>query len=269
MSKSKDQLNKKAAKQLRKKLKLEKKLARQMRGFFKRQNDLFEKLYEESGIVLDANATKQELEDILAKHYKKTAATFSSEVVDDMNRAIRSSGYDEVDNKHPEVALALLIFIGSNINASADFITNTSNKEIAFAVSKHGDDAAAATAYLRNRGINRANSIALTENQKAAEGAKFTASEALSTAVSAVTIGTALVIQKKTWISRRDGRVRPAHVMADGQERELSEPYFVMNEYLMYPGDTSLGATMPNIVHCRCVSVTEHNVASVMPLLIP
>ena len=54
--------------------------------------------------------------------------------------------------------------------------------------------------------------------------------------------------QVKQWDSALDERVRPAHREADGQIRELDEPFTVMGEEVMKPGDGSAG----NCINCRC-----------------
>lgn len=57
---------------------------------------------------------------------------------------------------------------------------------------------------------------------------------------------------EKTWISTRDDRTRDDHDEADGQVRDIDEPYEVGGELLMFPGDTSLGASAKNVIKCRC-----------------
>ena len=66
----------------------------------------------------------------------------------------------------------------------------------------------------------------------------------------------------KRWLSYVDDRTRGGedgcdHISADGQERELHQPYDVSGEQLMFPGDTSLGASAGNIVNCRCTETYE------------
>lgn len=56
----------------------------------------------------------------------------------------------------------------------------------------------------------------------------------------------------KFWIATQDDRVREAHSAADGQTRPIAFPYVVMGQELMFPGDTSLGATAANVILCRC-----------------
>jgi hypothetical protein len=55
------------------------------------------------------------------------------------------------------------------------------------------------------------------------------------------------------WISRKDGRVRPTHVAADGQVRRMGTHFRVGGFGLMHPGDpTKLPESWGEIAGCRC-----------------
>lgn len=70
---------------------------------------------------------------------------------------------------------------------------------------------------------------------------------------------------EREWVSMNDDRVRPAfnakptkaepwdHRRAHGQRRAMDEAFDVSGEKLMYPGDTSHGASAGNVINCRCV----------------
>jgi len=66
------------------------------------------------------------------------------------------------------------------------------------------------------------------------------------------------VVARKAWLSTRDDRTRQPpdsefdHAAADGQEVGLEEPFNVSGESLMFPGDTSMGASAGNTIQCRC-----------------
>lgn len=69
-------------------------------------------------------------------------------------------------------------------------------------------------------------------------------------------IQSGLVIGKQ-WHSALDERTRPGHKAADGQVVPIDKPFIVANasgqmETLMFPGDTSLGASGSNVIMCRC-----------------
>jgi hypothetical protein len=61
----------------------------------------------------------------------------------------------------------------------------------------------------------------------------------------------------KRWDAIGDDKMRDWHAYADSQIVLAQEPFRVNGELLMYPGDTSLGATTSNIVHCRCSATYE------------
>lgn len=63
----------------------------------------------------------------------------------------------------------------------------------------------------------------------------------------------ALGVTHAQWLSRRDGRVRPSHVTADGQVRPIGDSFRVGRFRVEYPGDPSgLPATAPEVHNCRC-----------------
>jgi uncharacterized protein with gpF-like domain len=92
----------------------------------------------------------------------------------------------------------------------------------------------------------RAEVVARTEAHSAASAASLAAARATEQQ-------TGLKL-KKQWLATPDNRTRDAHRFADGQEQELTEPYNVGGYSLMYPGDSSLGASADMVVNCRCVS---------------
>jgi HK97 family phage portal protein len=63
---------------------------------------------------------------------------------------------------------------------------------------------------------------------------------------------------EKEWIATRDDRTRTSedsefdHLEADGQKVAMDQPYTVSGEQLMFPGDSSLGASAGNTIQCRC-----------------
>ena len=64
------------------------------------------------------------------------------------------------------------------------------------------------------------------------------------------------VVERKTWLTARDSRVRPTkvghfnHKAADGQTVAKLDPFSVGGESLQHPGDPS--ASAGNIIRCRC-----------------
>ena len=60
---------------------------------------------------------------------------------------------------------------------------------------------------------------------------------------------------KKTWLAAADAAVRDDHAAADGSTVKKDEPFIVGGEELMFPGDTSRGASAGNVINCRCTPV--------------
>jgi len=56
----------------------------------------------------------------------------------------------------------------------------------------------------------------------------------------------------KTWNSLMDGRERPSHHEAHGQEVLVDQPFEVGGALLKQPGDSSLGAPLAMTINCRC-----------------
>ena len=101
----------------------------------------------------------------------------------------------------------------------------------------------------------RSNVIATTETQGAAETGKTNVVSALlGTQINDVTDGAVSdqVSPQKSWETIMDGRERDSHAATNGQVQGLASPFVVGGELLMYPGDTSLGASVGNIINCRC-----------------
>ncbi len=97
----------------------------------------------------------------------------------------------------------------------------------------------------------------MTETQKAVEGAKFVTHETAAEIVNMNSMGAVVAKTLKEWATVGDGKVRPEHADADAQVVPMEEPFIVGGELLMYPGDSSLGASMSNIANCRCNALYE------------
>ena len=95
---------------------------------------------------------------------------------------------------------------------------------------------------LRKKQSGRVDTIKITETQTAAEGSKEIAKKAEEK-------------DKKVWITVLDSKVRDSHVFAHGQEKLIDQPFEVGGEALKHPGDGSLGASIGNVVNCRCSAI--------------
>lgn len=61
----------------------------------------------------------------------------------------------------------------------------------------------------------------------------------------------------KEWLNTGDDRTRDDHLDAGGQVVPIDSAYEVGGEKMMFPGDTSLGASAENTIQCRCSEVYQ------------
>lgn len=57
----------------------------------------------------------------------------------------------------------------------------------------------------------------------------------------------------KTWVTMRDNKVRHSHELVDGKTIGIFQPFHVGDALMMFPCDSSQGASMKEIANCRCV----------------
>lgn len=72
------------------------------------------------------------------------------------------------------------------------------------------------------------------------------------------------VVMKKIWLAAHDERVREAHLLLDGQEKDFDEPFDSILGDIMYPGDPD--ADPANVYNCRCTltySVVDESEADI------
>ena len=68
---------------------------------------------------------------------------------------------------------------------------------------------------------------------------------------------TGLVLEKK-WSVTKDSRARTVHTAAGmAPAVDLEAPFVVGGERLLFPGDTSFGASAWNVVNCRCTTTQQ------------
>jgi uncharacterized protein with gpF-like domain len=61
-----------------------------------------------------------------------------------------------------------------------------------------------------------------------------------------------VALAKKKWRTMGDKFVRETHSRANGQSVAIGAPFSVGGSLLNYPGDTSLGAPIKEVINCRC-----------------
>jgi len=91
----------------------------------------------------------------------------------------------------------------------------------------------------------RAELIAATEVSQASNAGSFQASQQWGNRIGVKNL-------KKTWLAVGDDRTRPTHIEADGQTVDMDKPFELSGGMLMFPGDTSMGASGSETIACRC-----------------
>ncbi len=225
---------------LNKKLKLE-------RVIFTDVRSEFDRLSKKKVTVNAIKSATTNIEGILYDHYLRTNKVFGSDYRDrNRIRYISSQIFRSAEAEFAEHAAI-----------QSEIITKTSVRQLkkvrAIAASKIDAYKQIDPSITVNRLANdlfdaslkrRIGSISTYETQWAAEFSKANEVEhvrSLSNKVGA-----------KRWDSVGDDLMRDWHADADSQIVSIDEPFDVNDEELMYPGDTSLGATASNIANCRC-----------------
>lgn len=257
-----------ARRDLREKLIFERQLLRKLNAFGRKIGRALVREYSTNKQSIRAESFRAELEEILIAHYKKVGKSFSNRLTEDMPKdiAVTSDERKVIDD-------ALSLFYIAHVGVQSTLITETTQKDIdeSFATAFEEENEAelrkafsitqiatiAATNLIRKLS-GRNGTIAAYETQVIAESAKATEGQVLSGNDPSVLVGTNRPSKvKKEWVTMGDDKVRMDHVIADGQVVDDTVPYDVGGEQLMYPGDSSLGASAGNIINCRCASVYD------------
>lgn len=260
------------------KLRLERFLASDMsRIFFRMRNDLRE-FYIATGGVIAASSYQAEVDSALQRQYRRIINSFGDDVFDDILEKTPQADLaenEEIADEEESDAMAFLIpYSFNHATDQAAIILSTTQGEINQAFTDASLDidptitdvrerrtAIAAAAAVGFAGLtrNRPNVIAVTETQNATEFTKLTTFKEVANSEILLEGQPADEQQSfKVWHTILDDRERPAHHDANKQRVPLNEPFVVGDELLDYPGDTSMGATLGNIINCRCTLTYEN-----------
>ncbi len=221
--------------------------------------------YSKFGVFPILQPYRDALEKILNQQYEGTAQLFIRQVRDSLGEPENAEEINTQVNESSSLKQTVDIFM------SLGSIMKTTEKDMARSIRDVIEAAAILGVVLSNRKIarkakkkfdslssGRVDGISMTQTQQAAEGAKNTELSTLlrnSAVFTIANVSMGRTTVKKTWMTVMDSRVRMAHALAEKQTVAFDKPYQVGGQLLMYPGDTSLGATMNNIVNCRCASI--------------
>lgn len=242
-----------AQRDLLQKIRLERIVSPEIKSLFSRMVRDYKGDILATGFVGDAADYIADWTALFKKHYNRTQRVFSGDVIDE-NTETLSEFSSEIETVRD---LELRSFTQSESRGQAEIVTRTNNKQMVAALVAARLALAEANEPLTPINIStqasrnlarmykpRVQSIATSETQKAAENTKNTEAKA-SRRVSRAEWA-------KLWETIGDNKVRDAHINANGQRRQGEMPFDVGGEKLLYPVDTSLGASSFNIINCRC-----------------
>jgi len=261
---------------LAKKIFLEQSFIPELQSYFRSITRQFKALYSASGQILPAQEFNNKTKTVLNTQYNRVASSF----VDEMRQNGGSKALFEIFYKQTEteeekieesVDAALVFFIALSVRDKSRLLDQTTEQNFRDSVDQaitnlqeaglSISNAAVATEASKiaiNKFEGRISNIALTETQFMSESTKAIEASAIDSGgninVTNVIAGMALLpgIITKDWGNVGDNKVREAHIAADGQTVKINQPFIVMGERLMFPGDTSLGASAKNVARCRC-----------------
>jgi hypothetical protein len=259
MSKERDQ-DEVLARQLAKKIKLENRFKPELRRFFKQVGKNASAQWLASGRVRNLDSFELELIAMLRGHYRRVEKAFSKEARKEtkaINFFLETKQEENIDNE-------IVDYINQHSIKQSQFILETTRRDLdavvattvaaaAFEVARptNAEIAKEIRVEFDERSVGRVDTIAMTETQTPAEEIKFIEGMAVAEILRQTT-GQTMV---KTWNTILDERTRPSHVAADRQEVNIRQPFIVQGERLPVPGSTALGASLSNIINCRCSSI--------------
>lgn len=270
-----------AASQLAKKLKLEAQFKPTLYKFFYQISRDVNAVWIATGNIPSLNSFQPELIALLRAHYRRIAKAFSYETRNEArhcNIVFETKKEDNIDRN-------IVDYINQHSVMQAGIIMETTQRDLQTIAAQ-----AITVAYINNtptdnetigsiiktefdaKADSRVTTIATTETQIASERIKFIEAQSMAIVLNNPLTATNPRKLLKTWNTILDEKTRHSHVLADRQEHgNINEPFLVQGEMLMIPGDTSLGATIANIINCRCASITHFSdeVAPIMLTHIP
>lgn len=229
-------------------------LARDLRSVFLRIANDFEVTMIATGNIITVNDYELDIVSTLRDHYIKTSRIYKNSL-----RSLQKVAPDELT---VEIDFRIAQYINDHTKKQAKFISETIEEAIRKDLIDTAIESAIQGERLGNNEIantvkdkfkaripTKAEIIANTEITNMAGAAKYTEASVINekTEVSIV----------KTWITELDERARIDHILANGQTVGIDEPFIVGGEALNFPGDTSLGASVGNVINCRCKYTTE------------
>ena len=146
-----------------------------------------------------------------------------------------ASEFMQEEEMPPIVSLLLAQFISEEVNSVAYSVASNATKDFE-------ESELSSTDYLKTSQFNsKVNTITRTEVTRALNKSALLAMEASG------------LPWKKAWVAIKDERTRNAHYEMNPKQFVPLEALFkVGNDLMDYPTDTSFGASIHNVINCRC-----------------
>lgn len=250
-------------KDLNKKLRLEASLRPKLRRLNGKIVAQYRAKLRQSGTIININEFTEELEQMLDRHYRQVGRVFQNNLGPQLPKDVAKTSDEKA-----EILAAMAAWYLSVVPDSAQRINDTTRANMIDSLAEAEQDelvrtltgreaqltaAVLASTFLDRKLRGRESAILMTETQIPAEVAKATEAEVLSGAPPSISGGSPREVRiPKEWVTVGDSKVRSIHSAADGQTVLINEAFEVGGELLRQPGDTSLGASVKNIVNCRC-----------------
>jgi len=249
-------------KQLKLKIKLEEKFRPEVKRLFQKINAEF-RIGISTGTFIRAYRYKSQLETILDNHYGRVQNAFMGVVKTDTKQ-------DE-ENLNDAVLAALLMWGERTGTVVTDEMLNTTQNNMDDAVTQARQSfanegnysfttrelAVVSATILSRKFKGRENTIIISETQKASESTKLIeayAEAGMEPRDALVAGAVGAVLAKKEWWDVGDHLVRRGHRHSDVASVPINQPFLVNGQFLMFPGDMSMGALIGNVAGCRCGS---------------
>ena len=255
-----------AAEQLAKKLKLEATLRTELTRFFRSISRVIKPVWVTSKQTPSLEPYKADLTALLRRHYSRTQRAFTGDVTRSLQRSLNEK-QETIPSVLLETEADLILASNERAPIQAERILNTTQDEfntivadVAVAAAIAGnfltpvEEADEITKDFNERIKGRVSNIVVFETQAVAEQTKLIEADNISATqflIGGVAIGQLMV---KEWQTILDDKTRDSHARADGQERRQGQAFVVQGEFLKVPSDASLGASLNNIINCRCAA---------------
>jgi len=251
-----------AASQLARKLKLEKQFEPELTRFFNQMAKSISIVWAATGNIPTLTPFEPELITLLRNHYRRVDRAFNKEVQKEAKRVklnLETKQIDEIVDSEVQAYIMSHSVIQSGIiltttqkelqKISGGVLRSSALSDVPLTQSEIGKEIQ--TRFVDRTGA-RVKTISITETNTTAEAIKNIESNAFASILA--NTQQALV---NTWNTTLDERTRASHVAADRQEVNHGRPFKVQGQLLKFPGDTSLGATLDNVINCRCSAIAS------------